>query len=329
MSKPLSGDLDALTLTEIIRLQNELSAALQRRFGRDLALCFTDVIGSTPYFQRFGDEAGRRLLQRNHDLVLAALAPRGGRIVDTAGDGVFSCYPSAERAAEGLIDLQERIARDNGSYERDHQLAVRAGLHWGRVLSDGEIVTGDAVNLCARVAGLAKGAEIRLTHHALRELPSGLRLRCRVAGIGELKGIAQDVETYTLEWRERARFPESVRVVETGELIPLPVLDLIRFGRLADKDGQPANEIVLRLGEDRFTKQISRWHFELRRLPDGFRLRPVSDQSTEVAGRLIRRGEEARIGPGAKVRLSGVMTLVFLDQEHAGPIEDDRTLGTT
>jgi class 3 adenylate cyclase len=91
--KVAAMDLERMTLTEIIQLQNELSKTLQRRFGRDVALVFTDVVDSTPYFQRFGDEAGRRLLQRHLDLLREVVAAHGGRIVDTAGDGAFSACP--------------------------------------------------------------------------------------------------------------------------------------------------------------------------------------------------------------------------------------------
>ena len=58
-------DLDSLTLTEIIRLQNQLSAALTRRFERPYALVFSDIVGSTAYFARYGDEAGGRLQQQH------------------------------------------------------------------------------------------------------------------------------------------------------------------------------------------------------------------------------------------------------------------------
>ena len=43
------------------------------RFERRRALVFSDVVGSTPYFARFGDEAGRQLQQRHVDLLNAAI----------------------------------------------------------------------------------------------------------------------------------------------------------------------------------------------------------------------------------------------------------------
>ncbi len=51
-------DLETLTLTEAIRLQAELSALISKKYERHVALVFSDIVGSTPYFARFGNEAG-------------------------------------------------------------------------------------------------------------------------------------------------------------------------------------------------------------------------------------------------------------------------------
>ena len=82
-------DLDGLTMTEIIRLQDQLSQTLKRRFERSLALAFTDIVDSTIYFAQLGNEAGRGLQQRHFDLLARVVTEHDGRIVDTAGDGAF------------------------------------------------------------------------------------------------------------------------------------------------------------------------------------------------------------------------------------------------
>ena len=59
-----------------------------------------------------------------------------------------------------MTALQNRITHENVSRPRPHQLSVRVGLHWGHVLTDGVQVTGDAVNLCARLVATARASEI-------------------------------------------------------------------------------------------------------------------------------------------------------------------------
>ena len=61
--------LGTLGMTEIVRLQNQLQHELRRRFERSLLMAFSDIVGSTPYFSRFGDAVGRQLHQLHFDLL--------------------------------------------------------------------------------------------------------------------------------------------------------------------------------------------------------------------------------------------------------------------
>jgi class 3 adenylate cyclase len=310
-------DFSGLTLTEMIRLREHLAEEIRRKFERRLALAFSDVVGSTAYFARFGDNAGRALQQRHFDMLGQVLPPAEGRIVDTAGDGAFMCFPTADQAVEALGSLQTKLVALNASRAADHHLRVRVGIHFGPALTDGTVVTGDAVNLCSRVTGTADASAIRVTKAAYAELASARRLRCKNLAPVELKGIASPVEVLDYEWRDPVQFPTKVIIQETGQLHKLPQKDVVTFGRLADHDGVPANDIVLTLPNEDKLARISRWHFELRRLADGFYLRPVSEQTTEVDGVQIPRGEQVVIKPGTVVRLGDVMTLKFIGDKLA------------
>ena len=309
-------DLDSLSLTELIQIQNAIPEVLRRRFQTSLALLFTDVVGSTAYFAQFGDDAGRGVQQLHFDLLRQVLPANEGRIVDTAGDGAFSCFPSVESAVQAMIEFQNLIWRKNTVRPLVHQISVRCGIHWGSVLSDGTLVTGDAVNICARVADAATGGEIRLTREAFRQLSIANRVRCKEIGPTKLKGVSEPVVMMVMKWQDTSRFPEKVCIEETGQEIVLPLRNTISFGRLGVHEGAPANDIVLALKEPGLTLQISRWHFELRRQPDGFVLRLISDKKTEVNGQQLPKGSEVPIGPGDMVRLSDVVTLRF---ERAEP----------
>ena len=308
---------EQLSMTELIRLQDVLSRAIVRRFEKRLALVFSDVAGSTPYFARFGDEAGRKLQQRHYDLVNAAMAPEGGRVVDTAGDGVFLCFESVTAASRAMVALQRSIVRDNDSRAADHRLNLRIGIHVGPVLTDGVLVSGDAVNLCSRVAGSAGSGELRLSLAAYSELTElELRLRSRRLRAVELKGVDKPQELFTLDWLDATVFPTKVRF-EDGTEQRLPPLDVIRFGRLREQDGVSANDVVIVLSDANLQGRVSRWHFELHRRADGFMLRSVSTSTTEIDGRAVARGEEVVVRPGAKVRLGGAMTLEFASEDFS------------
>src|SRR5262249_19798331 len=205
-----------------------------------------------------------------------------------------------------------KIGAQSGRRAPEHQLNVRCGLHWGPVLTDGSVVTGDAVNLCARVTQLAAPREIRLTMAAALALPSPLQARCRTLPPVAVKGITRPVEMLQLEWRDQA-VPTAVLIAETGERLPIPDKPTVTFGRLPEPEGVAATDIVLWLPDRLQLMRISRWHFELRRQGDVLFLHPVSDQTTEIDGRVVAKGENVPIGPGTIVRLAdGAVTLTFL-----------------
>jgi class 3 adenylate cyclase len=304
-------DFAALSMTEIVRLQNQLQQELTRRFERHIALVFSDIVGSTAYFARFGDAAGSQLQQLHFDLLGRCLPDRGGRVVDTSGDGAFVTFPTANAATDALIEFQQLVSRENVSRARDRQLQVRMGIHWGPVLTDGVVFSGDAVNLCSRVAASAGSGEVRITREVFHELAATHRLNCRPLGAFEFKGVSRQVEVFMLDWRDHTQFATHFRIEETGEEITLPQQDLISFGRLAEHEGTVANDIVLSLPDPLQTRQISRWHFELRRFGDGFRVRSVSDGATEVDGAMIAKDQEVMIKPGSKIRVAHILTLAF------------------
>ncbi len=304
--------VDRLSMNEIVRLQDALSQALVRRFQRRLALVFTDVVGSTPYFAKFGDEAGRKLQQRHVDLVQRAILEFRGRVVDTAGDGAFLCFPEMDDAVNAMIEVQKSIAVDDDGRAVHERLAVRMGCHWGLALTDGVLVSGDAVNFCSHIAGSANAGEIRLSHDALQGLnDTRLRLKCRRLPPVTLKGIDRPSELFTLDWHDRAIFPARVRF-EDGSILPLPSQDIVRFGRLEELDGLRVNDIVLHVTDPSHKNRVSRWHFELHRGLAGYVLRSVAKAPTEVDGQLVSKGEEAAVRQGTRVRVGGVLTLEFL-----------------
>ncbi|MGE5244195.1 MAG: adenylate/guanylate cyclase domain-containing protein [Betaproteobacteria bacterium] len=300
----------SLSMTEIVRLQSALSLALRQRFERKLAVAFSDIVESTRYFAKFGDEAGRHLQQRHLDLLQQAL-DGAGRIANTAGDGALLAFPTVDAAVASLIRFLRLNSADNTGRERDRQLAVRIGVHYGSVLTDDVQITGDSVNLCSRVTASATPGEIRLTRDAFYACSdTGFRTKCRPIAPVKVKGIDAPVAMFVLDWRDRSVFPASVQL-ETGEELPLPEQDIITFGRLRDLEGEPANDIVLRCGDETHTKRISRWHFELRRRENGFVLRTLSNAATEVNGQRVAKDEECPIRPGDSVRVSDVLLLRF------------------
>ncbi|MDJ0847133.1 MAG: adenylate/guanylate cyclase domain-containing protein [Myxococcota bacterium] len=65
----------------------------------DLALVFTDIVGSTSLLYEVGDENYDEMLTGHVRRARESIAAQeGGRLVDTIGDGVFATFPYVFRA---------------------------------------------------------------------------------------------------------------------------------------------------------------------------------------------------------------------------------------
>jgi class 3 adenylate cyclase len=150
-------------------------------FDRALAtVLFTDIVGSTDTASKVGDRAWRDLVERHHAIVRTMLARYRGKEIDTAGDGFFATFDGPARAVHCAVAVAEAV--------KTLGLEIRAGLHTGEVETAGEKVGGMAVNIGARIAGLAGPSEV-WTSSTVKDLVAGSDLVFEEAGEHELRGV--------------------------------------------------------------------------------------------------------------------------------------------
>lgn len=161
-----------------------------------LAVLFTDIVGSSELAGQMGDGPWRRLLRRHHELMRRVVGDHGGRIVDTAGDGVFAVFPrpaAAIRCAFEGIDALREIG-----------VEIRAGIHFGETESSEGRVSGIVVHTAARVMALAGPGEILITR-TVGDLVAGKRITVGDRGSHELKGIPSRWDVFVVEEVEGQR----------------------------------------------------------------------------------------------------------------------------
>ena len=141
---------------------------------------FADIVGSTERAARLGDRAWQELLERFLAMASTTIAAHRGRLVDTAGDGVFATFDGPARALQcGLALAREADALG---------FAIRAGLHTGEIESSGDKVSGIAVHIGARVMGLAGAGEV-LASATVKDLSAGAGFDFEPRGTHVLKGV--------------------------------------------------------------------------------------------------------------------------------------------
>lgn len=123
----------------------------------------------------------------------------GGRIVKTVGDGVLVEFGSAVESVRAAVELQAGMAERNRDVPAERRLTFRIGLHLGDVIVAGDDVFGDAVNVAARLEGLADPGAIVLSSGVHEQVRDKLDLPFRALGARTVKNIDRPVEIWTLD----------------------------------------------------------------------------------------------------------------------------------
>lgn len=164
-----------------------------------LAVLFADISDSTKLYEILGDVAARKLIARCLDALGFIVQKHQGVVIKTIGDELMSTFPSADHAIEAAIDMQKHL---NNSNTIDHALlsglSIRIGFHYGSVIKEAGDIFGDAVNIAARVAAMAKKQQILMTGTTLGVLSN--RPNTRFLERVLVKGKSQPIDIYEINW---------------------------------------------------------------------------------------------------------------------------------
>jgi predicted ATPase/class 3 adenylate cyclase len=177
---------------------------------KTVSIVFSDLKGSTNLGEALDSEALREVMNRYFEEMRAALLHHGGTIEKYIGDAVMAVFglptlheDDALRAVRAAAEMQRRLAELNDELERvwGVQLTNRTGVNTGEVVAGDpttgqRLVTGDAVNVAARLEQAAPAMEVLLgdlTYQLVRDA-----VEVEEVEPLELKGKSERVPAYRL-----------------------------------------------------------------------------------------------------------------------------------
>jgi class 3 adenylate cyclase len=168
------------------------------------AILAADIAG---YSALMGADEARtvRDLKRHQAVVLPMIGERGGRIIDTAGDGFLAEFPSVVSAVECAVAVQESMAERNAGVEPGPRMQYRIGINIGDVIFDEARIYGDGINIAARLESIAEPGGIAVSRQVYDQVDGKLALRFRNLGLQNLKNIVKPVEVFAIEIGESER----------------------------------------------------------------------------------------------------------------------------
>jgi class 3 adenylate cyclase/tetratricopeptide (TPR) repeat protein len=211
---------------------------------RTVTAVFCDLVGSTSLAERHDPEAVREALSRYFDEMRAVLERHGGAVEKYMGDAIMAVFglvviheDDAIRAVRAVDEMRRSLAKLNDELDENwgFRLEQRIGVNTGDVVagdaaSTQRLVTGDAINVAARLEQAAAPGQIligEVTYRLVRHVSTAHDL-----DLLDVKGKALPVrarELVTVLAREPSRVLVAGLVGRDSEIALMSeALDAVR-----------------------------------------------------------------------------------------------------
>ena len=162
---------------------------------------FADIVGSTRLYEVLGDEHAEKLVTTTLKQLSDIISKSQGVTIKTGGDDVMCRFSNADHALAAANEMHLFLA-DKTAPSKESKIAIRVGAHQGPVIESEGDIYGDAVNLAARVAALARGGKTLISGYTFEQLPETSRKRCRRFTTTTVKGKEQPIDVYDVVWEQ-------------------------------------------------------------------------------------------------------------------------------
>lgn len=184
------------------------------------AIVFADVSGSTRLYEQIGNRAAQEAISQVLNAMVAIVTRHQGILVKTIGDEILCRFPTADQAVRAGITIQE--AMQDGLIPTPTPMGIRIGMQWGPVILENQDVFGDAVNVAARMAGIAKAGQIITTFDTVRALSTpDLASKTRLFDVASVKGKQDTLVIYEVVWEEEENVTRITSVAPDVTAEPL------------------------------------------------------------------------------------------------------------
>ncbi|HEX4924926.1 MAG TPA: DUF5939 domain-containing protein [Bdellovibrionales bacterium] len=161
--------VELFTLQEFRDLFSEehLSADVKLSLGQQTIL-FTDIVGSTKFYQTEGDARAFKEVRDHFVEVFHEVKRHNGAVVKTIGDSVMGAFHTPEDALAAAIEIQLRF----NEHRTDTHIRLRISVHTGPVIAvhlhQGIDYFGGTVNMAAKLQACADACEVALSEDVFR-----------------------------------------------------------------------------------------------------------------------------------------------------------------
>ena len=170
-------------------------AGLERK---RVGILYADIVDYSRLTEDDEEGTHQRLVE-SMGIAKAHVIANNGRIAHFAGDAILIEFKDADSALHCAINMQLSIRQWNAGLDPGKQIRFRIGVNFGEVIEDRGDIYGKAVNLAARIEGLAHSGGICVSKSARENLSRHSRIRFTSLGKRYLKNIHEPVEVFWIQ----------------------------------------------------------------------------------------------------------------------------------
>ena len=207
------------------------------------AILAADVAGYSRLAGADEERTLARLRSLRGDLIDPAIAAHHGRVVKRTGDGILIEFRSVVDATRCALEVQNGAVERNAGLSPDRRIEFRVGIHVGDVVeeTDGDLM-GDAVNIAARLEGIAEVGGICLSEDAWRQVRDKMDETFVDLGAQSLKNIAHPVRAYRIGLRPTPHLSAAAAAPAANVNLTLPDKPSIAVLPFQNMSGDPEQE---------------------------------------------------------------------------------------
>jgi len=173
-----------------------MDSAKETKSSRRLAAILAADIAGYSGLMGVDEEATVKDLKGHQAVILPMIVEHGGRIIDTAGDGILAEFSSVLNAVNCAVAVQRTMADRNTAIDPLRRMQFRVGINQGDVLADETRIYGDGINVAARLESIAEPGGICISGKVYDEVCGRIDLAYLDIGEQQLKNIPRPVRVY-------------------------------------------------------------------------------------------------------------------------------------
>src|ERR1035437_7421350 len=173
---------------------------IERRLA---AVMLGDIAGYSALIEHAESRTYERVRTMHEEVVDPTVTRYGGRIIKTTGDGFLAEFPSGTAALLCGIDIQRVNHAREGANDAPERLHLRIGINLGDIIIDGNDISGDGVNVAARLEPLAPNDGICVSGAVRDQIREDLDVVFEDLGEEQVKNISRPIRAYRISLTDR------------------------------------------------------------------------------------------------------------------------------